>query len=93
MAGYYSLTVGQIDTIEAPERVRRGMGPYPIPLVILARLAVDLDYQKHGRKTTDYWYPEHERNLLWCDPIVGIQWPVGGQTGSQGCSRKGIGRS
>lgn len=48
VAGYYSLTVGQIDTLEAPERIRRGMGQYPIPLVILARLAVDLDYQKQG---------------------------------------------
>lgn len=48
VAGYYSLTVGQIDTIEAPERVRRGMGQYPIPLIILARLAVDLDYQRRG---------------------------------------------
>ena len=26
IAGYYSLTVGQIDTLDAPERVRRGMG-------------------------------------------------------------------
>lgn len=48
VAGYFSLTVGQIDTLEAPERIRRGMGQYPIPLVILARLAVDLDYQKQG---------------------------------------------
>lgn len=48
VAGYYSLTVGQIDTLEAPERIRRGMGQYPIPLIILARLAVDLDYQKRG---------------------------------------------
>ena len=48
VAGYYSLTVGQIDTLEAPERVRRGMGQYPIPLIILARLAIDLDYQKRG---------------------------------------------
>ena len=48
VAGYYSLTVGQIDTLEAPERVRKGMGQYPIPLVILARLAVDLDYQGRG---------------------------------------------
>jgi len=23
-------------------------------------------------KTTDYWYPEHERTLLWCDPTVRI---------------------
>lgn len=28
--------------------MRRGMGQYPIPLVILARLAVDLDYQGRG---------------------------------------------
>ena len=48
VAGYYSLTVGQIDTLEAPERIRRGMGQYPIPLVILARLAVDVDYQRRG---------------------------------------------
>lgn len=48
IAGYFSLTVGQIDTLDAPERVRRGMGQYPIPLVILARLAVDLDDQGQG---------------------------------------------
>lgn len=29
-------------------------------------------------KTTDYWYPEHERSLLWCDPTVGVQWPSAG---------------
>jgi dTDP-4-dehydrorhamnose 3,5-epimerase len=27
-------------------------------------------------KTTDYWYPEHERTLLWNDPALGIEWPV-----------------
>lgn len=27
-------------------------------------------------KTTDYWYPEFERSLLWRDPTVGVQWPV-----------------
>lgn len=26
-------------------------------------------------KTTDYWYPEHERSLLWNDVEVGIRWP------------------
>lgn len=26
-------------------------------------------------KTTDYWYPEFERSLLWNDPQVGIDWP------------------
>jgi dTDP-4-dehydrorhamnose 3,5-epimerase len=27
-------------------------------------------------KTTDYWYPEHERSLLWNDPALGIAWPL-----------------
>jgi dTDP-4-dehydrorhamnose 3,5-epimerase len=27
-------------------------------------------------KTTDYWYPEHERCLRWDDPQVGIAWPI-----------------
>jgi dTDP-4-dehydrorhamnose 3,5-epimerase len=27
-------------------------------------------------KTTDYWYPEHERSLAWNDPAIGIEWPI-----------------
>ena len=27
-------------------------------------------------KTTDYWYPEHERSLLWSDSALGIKWPL-----------------
>tara|TARA_B110000444_G_C18647963_1_gene504660 strand:+ start:36 stop:587 length:552 start_codon:yes stop_codon:yes gene_type:complete len=30
-------------------------------------------------KTTDYWYPEHERTLLWCDKTMGIHWPLDGE--------------
>lgn len=29
-------------------------------------------------KTTDYWYPEHERTLLWSDPSLHIDWPLAG---------------
>ena len=29
-------------------------------------------------KTTDYWFPEHERTLLWNDPVLGIEWPLVG---------------
>lgn len=28
-------------------------------------------------KTTDYWYPEHERTLLWNDRALAIAWPDG----------------
>lgn len=27
-------------------------------------------------KTTDYYDPESEACLSWCDPFVGIQWPI-----------------
>jgi GNAT superfamily N-acetyltransferase len=48
VAGYFSLTVGQVDTLEAPERIRKGMGQYPVPVVILARLAVARQDQCRG---------------------------------------------
>ena len=48
IAGYFSLSVGQIDSLEAPDRVRKEMGNYPIPVVILARLAVSLADQGRG---------------------------------------------
>ncbi|RKP50866.1 dTDP-4-dehydrorhamnose 3,5-epimerase [Trinickia fusca] len=27
-------------------------------------------------KTTDYWFSEHERSVLWNDPAIGIEWPI-----------------
>jgi dTDP-4-dehydrorhamnose 3,5-epimerase len=27
-------------------------------------------------KTTDYWFAEHERSLIWNDPDVAIHWPI-----------------
>ena len=29
-------------------------------------------------KTTDYWFPAHERTLLWSDPALNIAWPLDG---------------
>ncbi|MGZ8215757.1 GNAT family N-acetyltransferase [Methylomagnum sp.] len=48
VVGYYSLAVGQIDTADVPERVRKGMGQYPIPMILLSRLAVDGSCQGQG---------------------------------------------
>ncbi len=31
-------------------------------------------------KTTDYWYPEHERCVRWDDPVLAISWPLAGLT-------------
>ncbi|GHV06355.1 N-acetyltransferase GCN5 [Campylobacterota bacterium] len=48
VVGYFSLTVGQVQTHETSERIRHGMGRYPIPVVLLARLAVDVHFQGQG---------------------------------------------
>jgi GNAT superfamily N-acetyltransferase len=48
VVGYFSLAVGQADAMEVPDRIRKGMGRYPVPVVILARLAVSLKDQGKG---------------------------------------------
>ena len=48
VVGYFSLTVGQIDVVDAPARVAAGMGRFPIPVVLVARLAVDTKWQSKG---------------------------------------------
>jgi GNAT superfamily N-acetyltransferase len=39
--GYYSLTAGAVTHQEATERVKKGHARHPIPIILLARLAVD----------------------------------------------------
>ena len=48
VAGYFSLAVGHVDTLQAPDRVRKGMGAFPIPVIVLPRLAVSVSDQGHG---------------------------------------------
>jgi GNAT superfamily N-acetyltransferase len=48
VVGYYSLTVGAVGHAEAPERIKKAMPRYPIPVLILARLAVDKRLQGQG---------------------------------------------
>jgi len=45
--GYYALTVGSVVHAVSPSRVRRNM-PDPVPVAILARLAVDREWQGIG---------------------------------------------
>ena len=44
VAGFYSLATGSVNHTEATGRLRRNM-PDPIPVIILARLAVDVSLQ------------------------------------------------
>lgn len=48
VVGYYSISMGSISQVEAIERVRKGTGRYPIPVILLARLAVDQKLQAQG---------------------------------------------
>ena len=46
--GYYSLAVGQVEYEGAPERLKKGLARHPVPVMLLARLAVDKNWQKQG---------------------------------------------
>lgn len=48
VVGFYSLSVGSVDVADAPARVAKGLARYPVPVMILARLAVSLDHQGKG---------------------------------------------
>jgi GNAT superfamily N-acetyltransferase len=48
VAGYYALSTGGVEHDDAPIRVRKGIPHHPIPIVILTRLATDLQFQGRG---------------------------------------------
>ncbi|MHB1286716.1 MAG: hypothetical protein ACYCYP_09185 [Leptospirales bacterium] len=41
VVGYNSLTAGPVEHEVAPSRVKKGLAHHPVPVMILARLAVD----------------------------------------------------
>src|SRR5215475_10998635 len=48
VVGYDSLSSGSTSVEEAPARISKGLARYPIPIILLARLAVDKDEQGGG---------------------------------------------
>jgi len=46
--GYYSLAAGSVERANVPERVGKGVPNHPVPVVLLARLAVDRFFQGKG---------------------------------------------
>lgn len=45
VVGYYSLAASQVVYTDAPLRLQKGVARHPIPVVLLARLAVDRTWQ------------------------------------------------
>jgi GNAT superfamily N-acetyltransferase len=48
VAGYYALTAGSVEREAATERLAAGTGGYPVPVIVLTRLGVDVAEQ--GRR-------------------------------------------
>jgi GNAT superfamily N-acetyltransferase len=48
VVGYYTLANGSVSRDEVPPRVAQGLGRYPVPVTLLARLAVDLSEKGTG---------------------------------------------
>ncbi|HUZ91109.1 MAG TPA: GNAT family N-acetyltransferase [Methylocella sp.] len=48
VVGFYTIVVSEVQHADAPERVAKGMPRHPIPLLVLARLAVHSDWQGRG---------------------------------------------
>lgn len=45
IVGYYTLVVGQIDYDDAPDRLKKGLARHPVPIMLLARLAIATTWQ------------------------------------------------
>lgn len=48
VVGYHTLAVGQVERDAAPERLTKGLARHPVPIMLLARLAVDRKWQGQG---------------------------------------------
>jgi GNAT superfamily N-acetyltransferase len=48
VAGYYTLVVGQVEYSAAPERLAKGLARHPVPIMLLARLAIGVQWQGKG---------------------------------------------
>ncbi|CAN5335777.1 GNAT family N-acetyltransferase [soil metagenome] len=48
VVGFYTLVVGEIACDDAPERLTKGMARHPVPLMLIARLGVQLGWQGRG---------------------------------------------
>ncbi|MBP5977260.1 GNAT family N-acetyltransferase [Brasilonema sp. CT11] len=46
--GYYSLAPASISPDDAPARVIKGQGRYPVPVILMARFAIDIGEQGKG---------------------------------------------
>ena len=48
VAGFYTLVFGHVENEAAPEHKKKGLARHPVPIMVLARLAVHVDWRGRG---------------------------------------------
>jgi GNAT superfamily N-acetyltransferase len=71
VVGYYTLVVGQVEYDDAPERLTKGLARHPVPIMLLARLAVVGSWQ--GRKLGSGMLKDAMLRTLQAADIAGIR--------------------
>ena len=71
VVGYFSIAAGSIEREAATERVAKGTPKHAIPVVLLARLAVDLKYQ--GQKLGAGLLKQALLKILEASSIIGVR--------------------
>ncbi len=69
--GFYSLVVGEVAYNDAPERLTQGLARHPVPIMLLARLAVSTTWQ--GRRIGAGLLKDAMRRTLQAADIGGIR--------------------
>ena len=69
--GFYTLVVGQVAYDDAPERLTKGLARHPVPIMLLARLAIHLEWQ--GRRVGAGLLKDAMRRTQQAADIAGIR--------------------
>ena len=69
--GYHTLAVGQVSREDAPERLAKGLARHPVPVMLLARLAVDSHWQ--GQAVGKAFLKDAMQRTLQAADIAGIR--------------------
>lgn len=71
VVGYFSIVAGSVAKEEAPNRIAKGLANHPIPVLLLARLAVDVSEQGKGLGAA--LLKDALRRILQAADIIGVR--------------------
>jgi len=71
IVGFYTIVVGEIAYDDAPDRLTKGLAHHPVPVAILARLAVSVNWQ--GKGVGAGLLKDAMKRILQAADIIGIR--------------------